>query len=240
MDSPRSMRSSRGPEFGMEEPSWQASSAAHRHYLRKLRQPCLHTLGGNFTRMFREPTQEERYPRFANKSPREKSTSPRLPGALHNLYQQPEVQASAVRTWWDGLPSDERGLRRVLWEKLPGSKDPPPLQQTPRQPELPEVIQQKREDQAKRLDHFLRKVRPQKQPESPLIAAAQRRLERLKEPLPAQDSSIPEGVEAQQAEVAAGDDDEVLLQAEAQNPAAVVRDDDEVFLQTEVAPQSSK
>ncbi|OLP92570.1 hypothetical protein AK812_SmicGene25612 [Symbiodinium microadriaticum] len=50
------------------------------HYLRKLRQPCLHTLGGNFTRMFREPTQEERYPRFANKSPREKSTSPRLPG----------------------------------------------------------------------------------------------------------------------------------------------------------------
>eukprot|EP00439_Symbiodinium_sp_Y106_P067569 s886_g11.t1 len=138
-----------------------------------------------------------------------------------------------------GLPSDERGLRRVLWEKLPGSKDPPPLQKTPRQPELPEVIQEKREDQAKRLDHFLRKVRPQKQPESPLIAAAQRRLERLKEPLPAQDSSIPEGDEAQQAGVAVGDDDEALLHAEAQNTEAA-RDDDEVFLQTEVAPGSSK
>mmetsp|Transcript_57803 Transcript_57803/g.108310 ORF Transcript_57803/g.108310 Transcript_57803/m.108310 type:complete len:213 (+) Transcript_57803:60-698(+) len=184
---------------------WHATSAAHRHYLRRLQQPCLDTLGGNFTRMFREPTLAERYPRFGNKSPREKSASPRLPGALHQLFRQPEVQASVARTWWDGLPSHERSLRRVLWEKVPGSKDPPSLQSSPREPEPPEILQQRREDQAKRLEYFLQKVRPGKEPQSPLIAAAQRRLQRLQETLPSSGPTIPE--EDQAIEQEAGDDD---------------------------------
>eukprot|EP00435_Cladocopium_sp_Y103_P038848 s1316_g10.t1 len=68
-----------------------------RFYLRKLDQPCNQTLGGRFASFFEEPP---RGPRFKYLSPRDKTLeSPRLPGALHALYRQPEAQAVIANAW---------------------------------------------------------------------------------------------------------------------------------------------
>ncbi|CAK9021735.1 unnamed protein product [Durusdinium trenchii] len=64
---------------------------------------------------------------------------------------------------------------------LCASPDPPP-----------DRLIEMREEQAQRLERLLRKVRPGKGPDAPLIRAAELRLKRLQEPLPVQEQLEPE------------------------------------------------
>ncbi|CAK9021733.1 unnamed protein product [Durusdinium trenchii] len=172
-------------ESSTGEPFYQANKEAHRFYLRKLDQECNKKLGGRFASFFDAPA---RSPRFTYLSPRDKSLqSPRFPGALHALYRQPEAQAVIANAWCKSLPSNERNLRRLLSERLP-LPDPPSAQSTPREP--PDRLIEMREEQAQRLERLLRKVRPGKGPDAPLIRAAELRLKRLQEPLPVQEEGV--------------------------------------------------
>ena len=84
----------------------------------------------------------------------------KAPQVLRSLFKGPSGGISTPR----GLPSSERRLRRVLAERLPGAPG-------------------QREDQAERLAGHLRRVRPGKAPEAPLVKAAELRLERLRAPV---------------------------------------------------------
>eukprot|EP00434_Breviolum_minutum_P022922 symbB.v1.2.020221.t2/scaffold1651.1/size107612/6 len=93
-----------------------------------------------------------------------------------------------------GLPNHERNLRRLLAERLP-VLDPPSTQSTPReQPMTIDQVLDLRAEQTHRLERLIRKVRPGKDPEAPLIKAAELRLKRLNEPLALQEE--PEEKEA--------------------------------------------
>ncbi|CAK9021734.1 unnamed protein product [Durusdinium trenchii] len=188
-------------ESSTGEPFYQANKEAHRFYLRKLDQECNKKLGGRFASFFDAPA---RSPRFTYLSPRDKSLqSPRFPGALHALYRQPEAQAVIANAWCKSLPSNERNLRRLLSERLPlpgrlcsrpicqfASHSPRSLCASPDPP--PDRLIEMREEQAQRLERLLRKVRPGKGPDAPLIRAAELRLKRLQEPLPVQEQLEPE------------------------------------------------
>eukprot|EP00930_Biecheleria_cincta_P058106 TRINITY_DN43958_c0_g1_i1.p1 TRINITY_DN43958_c0_g1~~TRINITY_DN43958_c0_g1_i1.p1 ORF type:complete len:288 (-),score=49.72 TRINITY_DN43958_c0_g1_i1:57-920(-) len=153
--------------------------------LKRLEHPCLTTLPG-FSDYFDKPTFHERYPPFNCLTPREKAQSPRMPGALHQMYREPEVSHGHRKRWLAGLPHNEKLLRHELDRKFPGSPDmllsarstasegPPPLPQ--------EEIVRHRTEHAAKLETLIRKVAPSKDSDAPIIVAAKRRLQRLREP----------------------------------------------------------
>eukprot|EP00435_Cladocopium_sp_Y103_P050378 s1316_g15.t1 len=82
------------------------------------------------------------------------------------------------------LPGHERNLRRLLAERLPVPDPPKTPSTTPRDPLTIDKVMELRQDQARRLEHLIPKVRPGKDPQAPLMRAAELRLKRLYEPLP--------------------------------------------------------
>jgi pimeloyl-ACP methyl ester carboxylesterase len=150
------------PTFGISSPKATSSGRAFRRTAEQL-----------IAKPFKIPTP------FNQLTPREKSKSPRIPGALFLLYADPaEEQHRRQREWFSGLPKNEQHLRRILRSPLPGIL-------SPRQVEEPkEVIEQRRQDQAQKLQLLLTKVQPTKEAEESLVLSARRRLDRLKAPLP--------------------------------------------------------
>eukprot|EP00441_Pelagodinium_beii_P015740 CAMPEP_0197668840 /NCGR_PEP_ID=MMETSP1338-20131121/70415_1 /TAXON_ID=43686 ORGANISM="Pelagodinium beii, Strain RCC1491" /NCGR_SAMPLE_ID=MMETSP1338 /ASSEMBLY_ACC=CAM_ASM_000754 /LENGTH=233 /DNA_ID=CAMNT_0043248295 /DNA_START=6 /DNA_END=707 /DNA_ORIENTATION=+ len=170
-----------GSEGGLGTPRSTWRSDTGRLHLQKLNHPCLQTLQGPLSSYFDEPTLEEKYPSFRNLTPREKALSPRIPRALHHLYEKPEADMGLVHKWMRGLPKNEQLLRKALAEKIPGTSDPPC---SPRRPVEPvEKLQQLRKDQAQQLNVLIKKVAPSKNSEDPVMQAARVKLARLEEPV---------------------------------------------------------
>lgn len=172
--------------------------------LKRLEHPCLTTMPG-FSSYFDKPTFQERYPPFSNLTPREKAQSPRMPGALHQIYQEPAVSHGHRKRWLAGLPHNEKLLRHELDRKFPGlpdlplsarstaaSEGPPPLP--------PEELARYCTEHAAKLETLIRKVAPSKSIDAPIIVAAKRRLQRLREP-----ATTLQGAEGQQEAVLLGE-----------------------------------
>jgi len=190
-----------GQTQGSTRSSWRPDTG--RLQLQKLNHPCLQSLQGPLSSYFAEPTLAEKYPPFASLTPREKAASPRIPRALHALYEKPQAETSLVDKWMSGLPRNEKLLRQALSEKIPGSQDPPC---SPRQPMEPhEKLLQRRKDQAERLEVLIKKVTPSKHAEDPVLKAAAVKLQRLQGPPPSTLEPLQEQSQENAGEAAPGE-----------------------------------
>lgn len=166
--------------------SYAPSSPARRAgkvLLKRLDHPCLSTLP-NFSSYFDKLPLRERYPPFSRLTPREKTAkSPRTPGALHQMFREPDISHDHRKRWLSHLPLHEQLLRHQLDQKLPGSPTAPcSARSAASEPVPPDVLKRHRKEHAAKLETLIRKVAPSKDVDAPLIVAARRRLQRLREP----------------------------------------------------------